>query len=97
LHVIFRLDSLTHHGSWAFVSMHGDMQPASGPGAASGTVLEKGIVDGTMLVDQKRGWLTESWFSIVVSSNTTPPPSTGILSMHVQIRVTQHMQTLPRR
>jgi hypothetical protein len=97
LHVTFRLDSLTHGGNWAFVSMRGEMQPASGPGAASGMVLEKGIVDGTMLVDQKRGWLTESWFNIVVSSVTTPPASTGILSMHVQVRVTQHMQTLPRR
>ncbi|HEY4217471.1 MAG TPA: hypothetical protein VGM67_10060 [Gemmatimonadaceae bacterium] len=97
LHVTFRLDSVTHAGNWAFVSMRGEMQPASGPGAASGMVLEKGMVDGTMLVDQKRGWLTESWFSIVVSSVTTPPPSSGVLSMHVQMRVTQHMVTLPRR
>ncbi len=97
LHVTFRFDSLTHGGEWAFVSMRGDMQPATGPGASSDVVLEKGTVDGTMLVDRKRGWLTESWFSIVVSSMTTPAPSTGILSMHVQVRVTQHMQTLARR
>lgn len=97
LHVTFRLDSLTHGGDWAFVSMRGEMQPATGPGSSSDVVLEKGVVNGTMLVDQKRGWLTESWFSIVVASVTTPAPSTGILSMHVQIRVTQHMQTLARR
>ena len=97
LHVTFRFDSLTHGGDWAFISMRGEMQPATGPGAASETVLEKGLVNGTMLMDQKRGWLTESWFSIVVSSITTPPPSTGVLSMHVQVRVTQHMLTLPRR
>jgi hypothetical protein len=97
LHVTFRLDSLAHGRDWAFVSMRGEMQPATGPGAAQGSVLEKGLVNGTMLVDRKRGWLTESWFDIVVSSMTTPPPSTGILSMHVQMRVTQHMHTLDRR
>ncbi len=97
LHVTFRFDSLTHGGNWAFLSMRGEMQPATGPGAASGTVLEKGVVTGTMLVDQKRGWLTESWFSIVMSSVTTPPPTTGILSMHVQMRITQHMHTADRR
>jgi hypothetical protein len=97
LHVTFRFDSLTHGGEWAFVSMRGEMQPATGPGAASGTVLEKGLVNGTMLVDQRRGWLTESWFSIVVSSMTTPPATTGYLSMHMQMRITQHMRTSDRR
>jgi hypothetical protein len=82
LRVTFRFDSLTHGGDWAFVSMRGEMQ---------------GLVNGTMLVDQKRGWLTESWFSILVSSMTTPPPTTGIISMHMQMRITQHMHTVDRR
>lgn len=97
LHVTFRLDSVTHHGGLAYVSMHGTMRPATGPGAASGAVLENGLVDGVMLIDQKRGWLTESHFNILVNSMVTPPPSTGILSMHVQMRITQHMLTMPRR
>jgi hypothetical protein len=97
LRVTFRFDSLTHSGEWAFVSMRGEMQPATGPGAASETVLEKGLVSGTMLMDQKRGWLTESWFSIIVSSVSTPPPSSGVLSMHMQMRITQHMRTADRR
>jgi hypothetical protein len=97
LHVTFRFDSLTHGGEWAFISMRGEMQPATGPGAASETVLEKGLVNGTMLMDQKRGWLTESWFSIIVSSVTTPPAASGIRSMHMQMRITQHMRTAERR
>lgn len=96
LHVTFRLDSLTHHHRMAYVSMHGTMRPATGPGAASGAVLESGLVDGVMLIDQQRGWLTESRFNIVVNSMVTPPPSTGVLSMHVQMRITQHMFTMPR-
>jgi len=97
LHVTFRLDSLTHGGDWAYVSMRGEMQPATGPGAASNTVLESGMVSGTMLVDQKRGWLTESWFNIVVNSLETLAPSTGALSMRVHTRITQHMHTFDRR
>jgi len=97
LHVIFRFDSLTHGGDWAFVSMKGEMHPFVGYGAASSADLEKGVVDGTMLVDQKRGWLTESWFTIVVNSVIAPPLMTGIVSMHMQMRITQHMRTAERR
>lgn len=97
LHVTFRFDSLTHGGEWAYVSMRGEMQPAKGPGAASNTVLESGMVSGTMLVDQKRGWLTESWFNIVVNSLQSFAPNSGFLSMRVHTRITQHMHTFERR
>jgi len=97
LHVTFRFDSLTHGGDWAYVSMRGEMQPAAAYGAASSTDMEKGVVSGTMLVDQKRGWLTESWFTILVTSVINPPLMTGIVSMHMQMRITQHMHTAERR
>ena len=97
LYVTFRLDSLTHGGDWAFVSMRGEMHPFVGYGSGSSPDLEKGVVNGTMLVDQKRGWLTESWFTIVVNSVIAPPLTTGIVSMHMQMRITQHMHTAERR
>lgn len=97
LYVTFRLDSVTHAGDWAYVSMRGEMQPATGPGSASGTVLERGMVNGTMLVDRKRGWLTESWFNIVVNSLQTFNPAKGVLSMRMQTRITQHMHTFERK
>lgn len=96
LYVTFKLDSIGHGGDWAYVSMRGEMQPATGPGA-SGVTLERGMVNGTMLVDKKRGWLTESWFNIIVSTIQRFPPSTGILSMHTQTRITQHMHTFERK
>jgi hypothetical protein len=97
LHVTFRFDSLTHGGDWAFVSMRGEMHPFVGYNSGSSADVEKGVVNGTMLVDQKRGWLTESWFTIVVNSVITPPLMTGIVSMHMQMRITQHMHTAERR
>jgi hypothetical protein len=96
LHVTFRFDSLTHGGDWAFVSMRGEMHPFVGYSGSTAD-LEKGVVNGTMLVDQRRGWLTESWFTIVVNSVITPPLMTGIVSMHMQMRITQHMHTAERR
>jgi hypothetical protein len=97
LYITFRFDSLTHNGDWAFVSMRGEMRPTRGPGAVSGTILERGLVTGTMLVDQRRGWLTESWFQIAMSSLVTPPIAAGLVSMHTDMRITQHMRTLDRR
>jgi hypothetical protein len=93
LYVTFRFDSLTHGGEWAFVSMRGELRPSATPPAGSGATLDKGSVSGTMLVDQKRGWLTESWFSILMTSVITPPLMTGLGSMHMQMKITQHMHT----
>ena len=88
LHVTFRFDSLTHGGDWAFVSMRGEMHPAAGHGVGvERRCSRRESSSGTMLVDQKRGWLTESWFTIVVSSVITPPLTTGIVSMHMQMRI----------
>jgi hypothetical protein len=96
LYVTFRFDSLTHGGDWAFISMRGELRPTASPGVSIGPTLEKGTVSGTMLVDQKRRWLTESWFSIVMNSVVTPPLTTGIVSMHMLTRITQHMHTFAR-
>jgi hypothetical protein len=96
LYVTFRFDSLTHGGEWAFISMRGELRPTAAPGVSTGPTLEKGVVSGTMLVDQKRRWLTESWFSIVMNSVVTPPLTTGIVSMHMLTRITQHMHTFAR-
>jgi len=97
LYVTFRFDSLTHAGDWAYVSMRGEMKPVGGQSSVSGMVLEKGVVTGTMLVDRRRGWLTESWFRIAMSSVVTPPLAAGLMSMHTEMRITQHMRTLERR
>lgn len=97
LQVKLRLDSVTRHGKLAYVSMRGDMRPATGPGSSAAAVLEKGLVSGTMLLDQKRGWLKESWFDIVVSSSLKPASSSNAQPIRMQMRITQHMHTVERR
>jgi hypothetical protein len=96
LRVTFRFDSLTHNGASAYVSVRGETQPATGPGSATGAILDKGFVTGTMLVDQRRRWLSESWFNIVVTSSVAPT-ATGSGASHMQMKITQHMHTLDKR
>lgn len=91
LHVALRLDSVTQTGDFAFISMRGEMQPARGPGAAFQPALEKGSVRGTMVLDRKRGWLSESWFNVIVVSSMTAAPAAG--RTRIQTRITQHMRT----
>lgn len=96
LHVTFRLDSVARHGERAYVSMRGDVKPATGPGA-SGTLLEQGTVNGTMVIDQKRRWLSESWFNVLMMSTVGSSSTHGTHPMRMQMRITQHMHTFDRR
>jgi hypothetical protein len=96
LHVTLRLDSLVHHGERAYVSIRGEVKPATGPGA-SGALLEQGAVNGTMVIDQKRHWLSESWFNVIIMSTVNATSANGVRPMRMQMRITQHMHTFDRR
>jgi hypothetical protein len=98
LHTKFRLDSVTHGGALAYVSMHGEMSadPDARYDVGSGPVLEKGTVFGTMLVDRVRGWLTESQFTIVAHSVVHMRGKADSL-MRFETRVTQRMKALEKR
>src|SRR5690348_2910660 len=98
LHTKFRLDSVTHSGTLAYISMHGEMSadPDAHLQDATGPVLEKGTVVGTMLVDRARGWLTESQFTIVAHSMVRMRGTADTL-MRFETRVTQRMKALEKR
>jgi hypothetical protein len=94
----FRLDSITHGGDFAYVSMHGELLPdAKAKGTDGVPIVEDGTVDGYMVVDHIRGWLTESQFTIVAHS--TLRPSFGVVSqpMYFEIRLTQKLETIAKR
>jgi hypothetical protein len=91
----FRLDSLTHGGDLAFVSMHGDLLGDSKAKGADGVAtVEDGSVDGYMVVDRARGWLVESQFSIVAHSTLRPTFGVVAQPMHFEVRLTQTLKTL---
>lgn len=98
LHTKFRLDSVTHNGTLAYVSMRGEMSadPDTRLEYGSAPILEKGTVFGTMLVDRVRGWLTESQFTIVAHSIVRARGKSDTL-MRFETRVTQRMKVDEKR
>jgi hypothetical protein len=98
LHTKFRLDSVTHSGTLAYVSMRGEMNADPDAHLLNGTgpLLEKGTVYGTMLVDRARGWLTESQFTIVAHSMVRMRGAADSI-VRFETRVTQRMKALEKR
>ena len=94
----FRLDSLARGGDLAFITMRGTLDQTQ-LGMASSL---NGTVGGQMVVNRKRGWLSESRF--VVDLRTTMPvraaaPATpgGSAPMQFRTRITQHMKVIEKR
>jgi hypothetical protein len=89
----FRLDSLSADGDRAFISMHG--QIASDADARG--IDMTGSVSGAMQIDRARGWMTESFFTVLIRSVVTPPSGVGMQPMRFVTRVTQHLRTMDKR
>jgi hypothetical protein len=95
----FRLDSVSRDGEYAFVSMRGQVQPAGGAPSARADTADAvgGAVNGTMTVNRKRGWLSESRFQVQMR---TTVPSPGVVTgapMRFRMKITQHMRIVDRR
>ena len=89
----FRFDSLDQAGNVAFVSMRG----AIVPDPDNQGMRLSGEVTGSMQLDRKRGWMTDSRFTVLVRSLVTPPPSSGLAPMRFVTRVTQRLRTMDKR
>ena len=93
---LFRLDSVSRDEQVAYISMRGEMRRDSVPaGPPRGTRMNlSGTVNGAMLLDRGRGWITESRFSVVLRTTTIPAASAGTLPVRFLTRITQRMRTL---
>jgi hypothetical protein len=89
----FRLDSLSGTGDVAFVSMKGQIASDSG---ARGVELS-GNMAGAMQIDRVRGWMTDSYFTLLIRSIVTPPNGMGMQPMKFVTRVTQRLRTMDKR
>lgn len=89
----FRLDSLSGNGEVAFVSMKGQIASDSG---ARGVELS-GNMSGAMQIDRVRGWMTDSYFTLLIRSMVTPPNGMGMQPMKFVTKVTQRLRTMDKR
>ncbi len=95
---VFQLDSLSRDGDRAYLSMRGEVNPEGANAVVPlGAMLQQGTVTGTMLLDRRRGWLTESQFLIDVHSVVTPPAGSSTAPMRIQLKITQRTRTLAAR
>jgi hypothetical protein len=93
VNAVFRLDSLDRSGNLAYISMRGDILTDR----ESEGVQLSGALNGSMLVDRLRGWMTDSHFTVLLRSAITPPPSSGLAPMRFVTRVTQRLRTMDKR
>jgi hypothetical protein len=93
VNAVFRLDSLQHGGDVAFVSMHGDIRPESDDEGVKLT----GAINGSMRLDRVRGWMTDSFVTVLIRSLVTPPPASGRSPMSFVTRLTQRLRTMDKR
>lgn len=79
----FTLDSLSKSGELAFLSMRGRLMKAdhdaTAPATGRSMVETSGTVVGQVLLDRRRGWITDarttfSLFSLVTPADPTKPP-----------------------
>jgi len=99
----FHLDSLGKNGDIAYISMRGTMARINTPNAAPagpgyGTT---GQLSGTIQIDRRLGWITDSKSSIIVRSTiSTPPSRRGEAEgppMQVRTKITQWIRAMRAR
>lgn len=88
----FRLDSVPGDGDLAYLSLRGTVSQSGAPAASDKNALT-GSVSGSMIVDRRRGWLSESRF--LVQMRATVAPSEGA-PMQFRMKITQHMRVFER-
>ena len=85
----FQLDSLSHDGELAYVSVRGTVtQTSDGPGPTKGEAT--GTVDGMVRLDLQRGWVTESRDRIVITSVIRSHDA----KMRIKMTVTQWLRAI---
>lgn len=90
---VFRLDSLTANGRYAWISMRGTMRRDSTvavtPDGPRGGRLS-GTMTGVLKLDRRRGWVVDSVTDMTVRS-LVPTPDAPDSPMRVTVRMIQHM------
>lgn len=91
---VFRLDSLTGGGRYAWISMKGSMRrderaPVGGTGESAGAV--SGSITGVMTLDRQRGWIVSALTDMTVHSTVTTPNAPSV-PLKVTVRVIQKMR-----
>ena len=92
LHVRFRLDSLSSSRESAHVSLQGTLSPPGSSRDSLGTLTISGTMDGAIVIDRRRGWITDARMTYLVRSVLTPPAGSNAAALRFRMKVTQRMR-----
>ena len=98
----FKLDSLGRNGDVAYVSLRGTMariSPANTPAPAAGYTTS-GTLVGTIQIDRRLGWITDSRSSIIVRSTIASTGRKGEpqrAPMQIRTKITQWIRAMRAR
>jgi hypothetical protein len=99
----FRLDSLGRNGDIAYISMHGTMSRINTPNAptAGAGYATSGTLSGSIQIDRRLGWITDSKSSIIVRSTIAATPARKGepqgAPMQVRTKITQWIRAMRNR
>ncbi|HEY3133173.1 MAG TPA: DUF6263 family protein [Gemmatimonadaceae bacterium] len=98
----FRLDSLGRNGDIAYVSLQGTMSRVNPPRAAlpAAGYTTSGTLTGTIQIDRRLGWITDSKSTIIVRSTIQSVPGRkgeARSPMQVRTKITQWVRAMRAR
>jgi hypothetical protein len=99
----FRLDSLGRNGDIAYISMRGTMSRINAPNlpAAGAGYATSGTLSGSIQIDRRLGWITDSKSSIIVRSTIAAVPARKGepqgAPMQVRTKITQWIRAMRNR
>jgi len=99
----FRLDSLGRNRDIAYISMHGTMSRINAPRASplGAGYATSGMLAGTIQIDRRLAWITDSKSSIIVRSTITANPARKGAPrgapMQVRTKITQWIRAMRAR
>jgi hypothetical protein len=95
LQATFKLDSLSRNGDVAYVSLNGMLTrpPSSKDGWA--TLSMTGSMNGSLVIDRRRGWITDARMTYVVRSTVAPSAGSSADAMRFRMKVSQWVRVIP--
>jgi len=93
---VFHLDSVSRTGDIAYITVKGSVARDGLAPAPDENVRfsSTGSVDGSVVVDRRRGWVTDSRMTVVVRSTFAPPPGSDGEVMHFRMKITQRLRAV---